>query len=136
MKLNGWEWEKEFPRVLAEEIRQFAITIGDHNPIHHSDARAIETGLTGIVAPGLMVMGFLSAAVAEEIPGVLITSIERVRFGRPLYAGSLPIVCGARGKERGRLRKLSFEIRNGDQISLNNMEVLAFGSCTLLCPLH
>src|SRR3990167_2063358 len=75
---TSWEWAKEFPPASEEAIRGFAASIGDNNPIHHDNIAAINGGLRKIVAPGLMVMGFLSAAIAEENPGVMISEINRL----------------------------------------------------------
>ncbi|OHB17574.1 MAG: hypothetical protein A2544_00715 [Candidatus Zambryskibacteria bacterium RIFOXYD2_FULL_43_10] len=125
---TSWEWAKEFPPASEEAIRGFAASIGDNNPIHHDNIAAINGGLRKIVAPGLMVMGFLSAAIAEEIPGVMISEINRLQFKRPLYPGVSPTVLCAREHEHGRLVQLRFEIRD------NGEGVIARGSCTLVLP--
>lgn len=117
-------WEKEFPRLGEDDIKRFATAIGDHNPIHHSLAGAVTQGLLGIVAPGVMLIGYASSTIAEEFPCVLIREIQ-LKFKKPLYAGALPVVFCAMSRKRGLLMDVHIDIRNG-------AEILAHGSCTLL----
>lgn len=119
-------WGKEFPQVTEEAIREFAQCIGDFNPIHHQVESAKDAGLHGIIAPGVMMIGFASAAIAEEIPGVIIRKLE-LKFKQPMYAGSLPIVLCSTSHARGPVLEIGVSIRNGGM-------VLAEGNCTLLCP--
>jgi len=119
MTPTSWEWVREFPRVIEEEIRQFALTIGDNNPIHHDSKAARDRGLRDVVAPGVMVVGYLSSTIADEIPGVLVTEINRLQFKNPLYAGVSPVVHCAREHSHGHFVRMRFEIYgNSDSFSI------------------
>lgn len=119
-------WERDFAIESEDAIRQFATSIGDLNPVHHNDDAAKARGLLGIVAPGVMTLGFISAAIADEIPGVVLATLQ-VAFKKPLYAGSLPTVRCTVVEQRRRLVTADIEVRNG-------FEVAATGSCTLILP--
>lgn len=119
-------WERDFAIESEDAIRQFATSIGDMNPVHHHDDAAKARGLLGIVAPGVMTLGFISAAIADEVPGVVLATIQ-VAFKKPLYAGSLPTVKCAVTDQRRRLVTADIEVRNG-------FDVVATGNCTLILP--
>ena len=38
--------------LTQEQIRSFALSIGDHNPIHHDNGAALAAGFEGIIASG------------------------------------------------------------------------------------
>lgn len=114
--------EKTF---IVKEISQFAKTIGDVNPLHHDNARAREMGFEGIVAPGVMVMGFVSATIAEMIPMAIVRHLK-VKFLNPLYENSVVRVICVLLK-----RKESFATV---EVKIYSTEVVAKGSCLLLIP--
>ncbi|MSU74692.1 hypothetical protein EXS57_02855 [Candidatus Kaiserbacteria bacterium] len=119
-------WVRTFEVGDEERISLFAMSFGDQNPIHHSNEKAREAGLLGAVAPGVMIGGFISATIAELIPGVRIGNLK-MRFPKPLYAGSTAYVFCKLLKRSGQCAKISFEIKNG-------IEVVTEGSCLLLLP--
>lgn len=120
-------WEKRFGNIGDEDrIRRFAGSIGDWNPLHHSDAAAKKAGLLGIIAPGIMITGFASSAIAEEIPGVKVRRLE-VEFLNPLYAGSSLLVLCTVLKQKKQLAQVAITIKNG-------FEIIAKGSCLLFLP--
>ncbi|MDE2173530.1 MAG: hypothetical protein KGJ31_03005, partial [Patescibacteria group bacterium] len=77
-------------------------------------------------APGVMTAGFISAAIAQEIPGVLVCRIE-MAFKTPLYAGSRPSVLCIVSSQKGRLAKVTVSVMDGS-------DIVAKGSCLLLLP--
>ena len=119
-------WEKGFPHLDEGAIRKFAECIGDDNPLHHDDEAARQAGLLGIVAPGIMLTGFVSSAIASEIPRAMVRQLQ-MKFIQPLYAGSSPTVSCSVEKHRGRIAQVAVMVRNG-------YEILAEGMCTLLLP--
>ncbi|HUY62302.1 MAG TPA: MaoC family dehydratase [Candidatus Paceibacterota bacterium] len=119
-------WAKEFPCINEEEISRFARLMQDENPLHHDDAIAKKAGLHGIIAPGVMISGYASAAIAEEVPCVKVTRLE-MTFKNPLYAGSLPSVFCSVLQRRKSLVRLALSIKNG-------AEDIAEGTCLLLLP--
>ncbi len=53
--------------VTREQLAAYAAASGDHNPIHLDDEAARQVGLDGVIAHGMLSMGFLgeyAAAVA------------------------------------------------------------------------
>lgn len=109
-----------------EEIRKFAANIGDWNPLHHDRTEARNAGLRDIIAPGVMVVGFVSATIAREIPRVMIAELN-LKFRRPLYSDSRPAVLCAVSSRKNRIAFVTITIKNGP-------DVIAEGSCTLLLP--
>ncbi len=119
-------WSKDFPIVDGDEIRDFARLINDPNPIHSDHDAAVKAGLLGIIAPGVMTIGYASSAIAHEVPGVKICKLE-MEFKNPLYAGSSPSVSCIVLKKRNQVAKVAIMIKNG-------FETIAKGSCLLLLP--
>ena len=84
-------------------------------------------GLKGIIAPGVMVTGFISATLAAEIPGAQVRRMN-LKFIHPVYAPSLHIVVQYEVTEQKRnVAKVLVTIMNGD-------EKTAEGYCILLLP--
>ena len=53
-------------RLGVDEIRAFAVSVHDHNPLHHSDAAARAAGYPGIIASGTQIGSFLMAMTATH----------------------------------------------------------------------
>ena len=119
------QWQREFV-ISDDEIRAFATHIRDFNPVHHDTEAAHAAGFLGIIAPGVMTMGYLSATIAEQIPGVIIRRIE-IDFSKPFYGMSIPNVACTLVSQRGRVAKVDFVIKNW-------LEPVAKGSCVLILP--
>lgn len=119
-------WEKEFPLLKEAAIREFATRISDHNPIHHDNAAARAAGLQGIIATAVQMIGFISAAIAEEVPGAIISRLD-LKFRRPLYAGALPSVQCVVGTLRTGVTEISINLCDRSQ-------VLVHGHCILKMP--
>lgn len=119
-------FEREFRINSDDEIRAFARGIGDFNPLYHDNATARVAGFQGIIAPGVMMMGYLSATIAHEIPGAIIRRLE-VDFSKPFYSMAIPTVTCILVSQRGPIAKVDFIIKN-------RLEPVAKGSCTLILP--
>ena len=120
------EFGRDFYVGDEEGIRKFATAIGDQNPLHHDETEAKKVGLRGIIAPGVMLTGFVSSTIAAEIPGVMVAELN-MKFRKPLYAGSLLTVFCTVLQQRARLAKMGVTVRNG-------IDVMAHGSCMLVLP--
>ena len=120
------DWGAVFPIVSEADIRSFATHINDTNPVHHDNEAAQKAGLHGIIAPGVMTIGFVSSAIATKIPGSQVCRLE-MKFSAPLYAGSTPSVFCAISGHSGQLAKVAVTVKNG-------FEVIATGSCVILLP--
>ena len=73
--------------ITAEMVAAFAAVTGDHNPLHTDPAYA-EPRFGGVIAHGVLLVGFFSALLATELPGpgALARSLN-VRFKAPALPG-------------------------------------------------
>ena len=118
-------WKRPFFTGDDTEIREFAERIGDTNPIHHDSEAARKAGLPGIIAPGVMIIGFVSALIAENIPGVMVLKME-MEFQKSVGAGTVILVsCSILKKKRFGMGTIAIT---------HHGEAVAKGSCTLLLP--
>lgn len=122
-------WSKEFGMVEEEEISAFARSIGDLNPLHHSDEVARKkkikrSFLLGRITTGVRTLGYLSPTIVDNFPTGMVVEIENVRFSQPLYAGSLPTVSCKILKTSRKLTRVAFEVLNG-------YEVISYGTCVI-----
>lgn len=116
------DWKKSF---IVKGVSKFALSIEGWNPIHHSTIKAREAKFQDIVAPGVMVMGFISATISEMIPMAIARSLE-IEFLKPLYEGLVvDVICMMKK------RKISAEVKV-EVYSTDKM--IAKGSCILLIP--
>jgi len=60
------EWSRT---VTASDVAQFAAVSGDYNPVHMDDVAAASSAFGGRIAHGMLVAGFISAAIANGVPG-------------------------------------------------------------------
>jgi acyl dehydratase len=122
----GTGWRKSFAVRDDETIRAFARSIKDENPVHQDHGAAQALGLSGIIAPGVMIIGFISSTIAEAMPGVLIMDLN-LKFRRPLYAQSFPTVqCTVTGCAK-RLAILEIKVDDGTKTVVK-------GTCSLVLP--
>jgi 3-hydroxybutyryl-CoA dehydratase len=74
-------------RITPEMIAAFAMVTGDHNPLH-TDSDYAERRFGGIIAHGVLLVGFFSALLATKLPGPGALARElKVRFKAPVRPG-------------------------------------------------
>ena len=75
--------EREFP-LTRESLVRYAGASGDFNPIHYRDDVAASVGLPGVLAHGMLTMGFAVQPVVDWAgdPGRI--ADYQVRFTRPV----------------------------------------------------
>jgi 3-hydroxybutyryl-CoA dehydratase len=73
--------------ITPEMVAAFADVTGDHNPLHMDPAYA-EPLFGGVIAHGVLLVGYFSALLATELPGpgALARSLN-VRFKAPAHPG-------------------------------------------------
>lgn len=73
--------------ITAEMVTAFADVTGDHNPLHTDPAYA-EPRFGGVIAHGVLLVGFFSALLATQLPGpgALARSLN-ARFKSPARPG-------------------------------------------------
>lgn len=74
-------------RITPEMIGTFANVTGDQNPLHVDPAYA-EPRFGGVIAHGVLLVGFFSALLATELPGPgAVARALNVRFKSPARPG-------------------------------------------------
>lgn len=119
-------WGRDFWVGDDDEIRQFAQSIKDRNPLHQDTKLAVMSGLRGIIAPGVMTVGFASSAIADSVPGAMLRRIE-MEFNEPLYAGARPSVLCQVLRQRKQVADIAVTIRNEGGVA-------AEGQCRIVLP--
>jgi len=73
--------------VTPEMIAAFAEVTGDHNPLH-TDHDYAEPRFGGVIAHGVLLLGFFSALLATQLPGPgAVARAMNVRFKSPARPG-------------------------------------------------
>lgn len=73
--------------ITSEMIAQFADVTGDHNPLH-LDPEYAEPRFGGVIAHGVLLVGFFSALLATELPGPgAVARSLNARFKSPARPG-------------------------------------------------
>lgn len=84
--VNVGVFAKKTVVITDETIRMFSTVSGDINPIHLDDEYAKLTKFKRRIAPGLQVASYISALIANELPGPGSIYMEQsLRFLRPVY---------------------------------------------------
>ncbi len=76
-------------RTISEDtVREFVDATGDDNPLHSDAAFAASTRFGGIIAPGILTGGLVSAVIGTRLPGPGTVYIsQNFRFLRPVRIG-------------------------------------------------
>jgi 3-hydroxybutyryl-CoA dehydratase len=83
----GRSAERDFA-VTDAVVRAFAEVSGDTNPVHLDDAYAAKTIFRGRVAHGMLIGSYISAVLAEELPGPgSIYLAQTLNFEHPIRIG-------------------------------------------------
>jgi acyl dehydratase len=115
--------------LTKEWIKKYADASGDHNPIHIDDKYATAFGLPGVIAHGMLNMGFVAQHVANWAG--LDGSLKRikVRFGAIVKPGDT-VTCKGKIKDKteGSKKTVSLELwaenQKGEQVITGEAEVL------------
>ena len=104
--------------ITDDSIRQFVALSGDRNPIHSDDDFAAKSVFGRRIAPGLMVATYISALIANELPGPgTIYLGQDLRFEAPVYLGDT-ITVTVRVIEAPRTDRLRLETTCTNQAGL------------------
>ena len=80
------------PAITREQLFAYADASGDHNLIHLDDNAARMAGLDGVIAHGMLSMGFLGqfvSAWARSLEGKATVSRLKVRFSAMVRPGDV-----------------------------------------------
>ncbi|MCP5370622.1 MAG: acyl dehydratase [Hyphomicrobiales bacterium] len=80
--------------VTTRQLVMYAGASGDYNRIHYDHHFAVEAGLGGVIAHGMLTMGFLAQAVADWAgPGAMVRDVLS-RFVSPVKPGDVVAFTG------------------------------------------
>lgn len=85
------------PAITKVQLVKYAGASGDFNPLHTDDATAQKMGMDGVIAHGMLVMGFLGQYV-QELAGEAEIKKINMRFGGMTVPGD-EITCSATVKD-------------------------------------
>ena len=93
--------------VTTADIGAFADVSGDRNPVHLDEAFAATTPFKGVIAHGMLSAAFISALIADELPGRgSIYLSQSLSFRRPVRPGDEVVTrveVTAIDREKGRV---------------------------------
>jgi acyl dehydratase len=113
--------------LSRDSLVRYAGASGDFNPIHYRDDVAQEVGLPGVLAHGMLTMGFAVQPVVDWIgdPGRILD--YQVRFTRPIpvdrTSGALVSVVAKVGALETRLVRIDLTVTFGGQTVLGKAQV-------------
>ncbi len=90
--------ELKKPAITKVQLVKYAGASGDFNPLHTDDEFARSIGMKGVLAHGMLIMGFLGEYVAKLAGDDAEVRRFRMRFGAMTYPGD-EIVCGSTVKK-------------------------------------
>ena len=77
-------------KITEQDIIKFADITGDQNPIHLDDEYAKNTMFKAKIAHGFHVGGFISAAIAQKLPGEgTIYLSQSMQFKAPVFVNDI-----------------------------------------------
>ncbi|HSL44254.1 MAG TPA: MaoC family dehydratase [Anaerolineales bacterium] len=86
--LNPGDKASRTTTITDEMIRAFADLTGDTNPVHLDDEYAAGTRFGRRIAHGMIAAGFISAALANDLPGPgTVYLSQTLQFKAPVYPG-------------------------------------------------
>jgi 3-hydroxybutyryl-CoA dehydratase len=117
--------------VSDAAVRRFAEATGDRNPIHLDAEYAARTRFGDRIAHGMLVASYISAALAEDLPGPGTVYLgQTLRFVRPVRIGDevtvrLEIIEIIRQRSRARISTVC--VNQSDEVVID-------GEATVLLP--
>ncbi|AKM33118.3 hypothetical protein AB870_22465 [Pandoraea faecigallinarum] len=118
------------PAVTTTQLVRYAGASDDYNRIHYDHAYAQEAGLGGVIAHGMLTMGFMGRAVSDWAgPAAAIVDIE-ARFNAPVRPGDVVMVVGtvadcAPGSDGRRRLRCEIVARVGEKTVASGAAVVA-----------
>lgn len=81
----GDELARHTVSLTRESLVRYAGASGDFNPIHYRDDVALSVGLEGVLAHGMLTMGFALGPLTNWLAGRGLVTSYQVRFTKPVY---------------------------------------------------
>lgn len=103
----GDEFSPLSKKPLTEvQLVKYAGASGDFNPLHYVDAVGKEAGFGGVIAHGMLIMGFVGQAVVGWVPNRCLRRLK-ARFVNVTRMGDAITVCG---------KVLKKQVKDGENI--------------------
>jgi acyl dehydratase len=119
----------EKPPITKVQLVKYAGASGDYNLIHTDDETARRVGLDGVIAHGMLSMGFLGQYAAALAGDHAYVQSLQVRFAGMVRPGDT-LTCGGRvlekDEERRTVKLAIFAARAGEKPVTAGAAVLAF----------
>jgi acyl dehydratase len=118
--------EASFP-LTRDSLVRYAGASGDFNPIHYRDDVAAEVGLPGVLAHGMLTMGFAVQPVVDWLgdPGKVLD--YQVKFTRPVVVdpqtGAVVTVVAKVGAIEEDTLRIDLTVTFGEQTVLGKAQV-------------
>lgn len=118
--------EASYP-LTRDSLVRYAGASGDFNPIHYRDDVAASVGLPGVLAHGMLTMGFAVQPVVEWLgdPGKVLD--YQVKFTRPVVVdpetGAVVTVVAKVGAVEESALRIDLTVTFGDQTVLGKAQV-------------
>lgn len=120
--------ERSFP-LTRDSLVRYAGASGDFNPIHYRDDVAREVGLPGVLAHGMLTMGFAVQPVVDWVGDPRRVVDYQVRFTRPVVVdpengAEVTVVAkvGQLDSEAG-VARIDLTVKVGDDTVLGKAQV-------------
>jgi acyl dehydratase len=119
--------EESFP-LTRDSLVRYAGASGDFNPIHYRDDVAHDVGLPGVLAHGMLTMGFAVQPVVDWVgdPGRIVD--YQVRFTRPVVVdrkiGAVVSVMAKVGQldAEARIARIDLTVKVGEETVLGKAQ--------------
>jgi len=79
--------------VDETQLVKYAGASGDFNPLHYVDAVGKKAGQGGVIAHGMLIMGFVGQAITDWLPNRFLKRLK-VRFVNPTRPGDIINISG------------------------------------------
>ena len=119
--------ERDFP-LTRDSLVRYAGASGDFNPIHYRDDVAASVGLPGVLAHGMLTMGFAVQPVVDWAGDPGRVADYQVRFTRPVVVdpehGALVTVVAKVGQldESATVARIDLTVKLGDDTVLGKAQ--------------
>lgn len=117
------------PALTKHQLVRYAGASGEFNLLHTDDVTARQSGLPGVIAQGILVMGFAGQAVTSWAPKRYVKRFKAriVGMSFPGEALTVQAVLGCKAEEESALRivcSISVQDQNGGMKLSGEFEVL------------
>lgn len=115
--------------ITRDSLVRYAGASGDFNPIHYRDDVAAAVGLPGVLAHGMLTMGFAVEAVVDWLGGDAGRIVDyRTKFTRPVVVdaelGADVTVVATIGAIEDEVTRIDLTVTFGGQTVLGKAQVL------------